>query len=181
MNPDTDIRELFRRHYRPLCLYALHYLKDADAAEDVVQEVFTAWWQKTGSGAREPVANVRSYLYTMVRNRCIDALRRSGQQADHLQPEDAAGLIADEDAQERSEREARLWQAVERLPRQRRELLLMSKRDAMSYEEIAEAAGLSVNTVRNQISRALHTLRTALSPDGGTADLLLLLAAFPAA
>jgi len=70
---------------------------------------------------------------------------------------------------------------VERLPRRRRELLLMSKRDAMSYEEIAEAAGLSVNTVRNQISRALHTLRTALSPDGGTADLLLLLAAFPAA
>ena len=181
MNPDTDIRELFRRHYRPLCLYALHYLKDADAAEDVVQEVFTAWWQKAGSGTREPVANVKSYLYTMVRNRCIDALRHSGLQADHLQPEDAAGLITDDEAQERSEREARLWQAVERLPRQRRELLLMSKRDAMSYEEIAEAAGLSVNTVRNQISRALHTLRSALSPDGGTADLLLLLAAFPAA
>ena len=176
MNPDTDIRELFRRHYRPLCLYALHYLKDADAAEDVVQEVFTAWWQKEGG----EVTSTRSYLYAMVRNRCIDLLRRSGREAERL-PEDAEGLIADEDAQERSEREARLWQAVERLPRRRRELLLMSKRDAMSYEEIAEAAGLSVNTVRNQISRALHTLRSALSPDGGTADLLLLLAAFPAA
>jgi DNA-binding CsgD family transcriptional regulator len=120
-------------------------------------------------------------LEGITRYGCIDALRRSGLQADHLQPEDAVGLITDDEAQERSEREARLWQAVERLPRQRRELLLMSKRDAMSYEEIAEAAGLSVNTVRNQISRALHTLRSALSPDGGTADLLLLLAAFPAA
>ena len=33
------IRELFLRHYRPLCLYALHYLKDADAVEDVVRAV----------------------------------------------------------------------------------------------------------------------------------------------
>ena len=59
----------------------------------------------------------------------------------------------------RSTVEANLWEAVSRLPHGRRELLLMSKRDGMTYEEIANAKGLSVNTVRNQIARALNALR----------------------
>ena len=169
MVQDSDIRELFRLHYRPLCLYALHYLKDADAVEDVVQDAFTSWWQKSSP---ETVGNIRSYLYTMVRNRCIDLLRRQGREAERLLPEDAAGAITDEQAQERSGVEARLWEAVDRLPARRRELLLMSKRDGLTYEQIANSTGLSVNTVRNQISRALRTLR-----DGAASilDFILLL------
>ena len=173
MEQNPDIRDLFRRHYRPLCLYALHYLKDADAVEDVVQDAFTAWWQK-----RDEVANVRPYLYSMVRNRCIDILRRQGRQAEQLLPEDAAGAISDEEAVERSELEARLWEAVDRLPARRRELLLMSKRDAMSYEQLAAATGLSVNTVRNQISRALKTLREGADR---LLEFILFLPSFPIA
>ena len=67
MIPNAAIRELFFRHYRPLCLYALHYLKDADAVEDVVQEVFTTYWQRHCDATPD---NPKSYLYTMVRNRC---------------------------------------------------------------------------------------------------------------
>ena len=130
MGQNPDIRDLFRILYRPLCVYALHYLKDADAVEDVVQEAFTAWWQK-GTGTD----NAKAYLYAIVRNRCIDILRR-------------------------------------------RELLLMSKRDGLTYEQIADATGLSVNTVRNQISRALQSLR-----DGAASilDYILLLPCLPLA
>lgn len=173
MEQNPDIRVLFRRHYRPLCLYALHYLKDADAVEDVVQDAFTAWWQK-----RDEVDNVRPYLFSMVRNRCIDILRRQGRQAEQLLPEDADGIISDEEAVERSETEARLWNAVNRLPARRREILLMSKRDAMSYEQIAVATGLSVYTVRNQISRALKSLREEADQ---LLRFLLLLPSFPVA
>ena len=162
MLPNHDIRELFFRYYRPLCLYALHYLKDADAVEDVVQEAFTAFWQRNGEKRPD---NPGSYLYTMVRNRCIDALRRAGREPERVQPEDASGVIDDGQAEERAEQEARLWAAVERLPGKRRELLLMSKRDGMSYEDIAKATRLSVNTVRNQISRALQNLRDWLDAD----------------
>ena len=162
MFPKSNIRELFFRYYRPLCLYALHYLKDADAVEDVVQEAFTAFWQRHGE---ESPDNPGPYLYTMVRNRCIDALRRAGREPERVQPEDASGVIEDGQAEERAEREARLWAAVERLPGKRRELLLMSKRDGMSYEDIARATKLSINTVRNQISRALLSLRTWLDAD----------------
>ena len=157
MDSGRDIKELFLRYYRPLCLYALHYLQDADAVEDIVQESFTAFWQK--SAGPEEIGSPGSYLYRMVRNRCIDALRRQDRDGGRLRPEDLSGEITDEQAVERSAVEARLWEAVERLPRARRELLLMSKRDGLSYEQIARDRGLSVNTVRNQISRALKALR----------------------
>ena len=86
-------------------------------------------------------------------------------------------MIEDGQAEERAELEARLWAAVERLPGKRRELLLMCKRDGMSYEAIAEATKLSINTVRNQISRALQALRNSLNP-GSSADLHSLLLYF---
>ena len=159
MDKATDIKALFHHFYRPLCLYALHYLQDADAAEDVVQESFTSYWQIITDGATDGIGNPKSYLYSIVRNRCIDALRRAGRTGERLRPEDLAGEISDQQAVERSEVEARLWEAVDRLPARRRELLLMSKRDGMTYDQIAAATGLSVNTVRNQISRALHTLQ----------------------
>lgn len=144
------VETLFRLHYKPLCMYALHYLEDIDAAEDAVQEVFIKFWESSAG-----TANGKSYLYTMTRNRCIDILRRSGREA----PLPAADTLSDEQISERSELEARLWEAVRRLPEGRRNLLLLSKRDGLKYEEIAARTGLSVNTVRNQISRALKSLR----------------------
>ena len=175
MESKMDIEALFRAHYRPLCLYALHYLGDAAQAEDVVQDAFAALWQASSAGSgtgdadREPapVSRPRAYLSAAVRNRCVDALRRrksSGAAGavslDDLLPRDMDGLISDDEAILRSEREARLWAAVSRLPDRRRTILLMAKRDGMSHAAIAAELGLSENTVRNQISRALESLRS---------------------
>jgi RNA polymerase sigma-70 factor (ECF subfamily) len=52
-----------------------------------------------------------------------------------------------------------LWTAIDSLPEKCREVFVMSKRDGLKYEEIAEELGLSVNTVRNQISKALKILK----------------------
>lgn len=66
------IDSVFKRLYRPLCLYAAHYLSgDLDAAEDVVQDCFVRLWQH---GAKDE----RAFLYAAVRNACIDSLRRKG-------------------------------------------------------------------------------------------------------
>lgn len=152
-----DIDELFRLNYRPLCIYALHYLRDADLAEDMVQECFTSLWEKMEKG--EAVLNRRAYLYMSVRNRCLDHLRRKGIPTESLKPYDTYGIIDDDDARERSFIEAKLWTAIDSLPDKCREVFLMSKRDGMKYEEIADELGISVNTVRNQISKALNVLK----------------------
>lgn len=148
---------LFRYNYRPLCLYALHYIPDPDKVEDVVQECFAALWEKQQAGAA--VSNPRAYLYMAVRNRCLDHLRKAGLKTEELKPHDTYGIIDDDDAQERAQIEARLWTAIDRLPEKCREVFLLSKRDGLKYEEIAQELGISENTVRNQISKALKILK----------------------
>lgn len=149
--------DLFKYNYRPLCLYALHYVQDVDLAEDIVQDSYASLWEKLQEG--DHVLNLKSYLYMMVRNRCLDHLRKKGLPTESLKPYDTYGIIDDDDAQERSQTEARLWTAIDSLPEKCREVFIMSKRDGLKYEEIAEELGLSVNTVRNQISKALKVLK----------------------
>ena len=154
---NSNFDDLFRYNYRPLCLYALHYLQNTELAEDVVQESYASLWEKLQEGT--PILNRKSYLYMMVRNRCLDHLRKKGIPTESLKPYDTYGIIDDDDAQDRSQTEARLWTAIDNLPEKCREVFIMSKRDGLKYEEIAEELGLSVNTVRNQISKALKVLK----------------------
>ena len=58
-----------------------------------------------------------------------------------------------------AERDARLWTAIDHLPPERRRIFLLSKRDGLKYQEIAEELHISVKTVENQISKALKALR----------------------
>lgn len=157
LNSPIDFESLFRFNYRPLCLYALHYLGDVDTAEDVVQECFMKLWEKLEQGTA--VDNRRAYLYMTVRNRCLDHLKKKGIPTESLKPYDTYGIIDDDDAQERAQTEARMWTALDFLPPKCREVFILSKRDGLKYEEIAEELGLSVNTVRNQISKALKMIK----------------------
>lgn len=150
------IDSLFRAEYRPLCLYAMHYVDSMDIAEDMVSSCFESLWERLSRGAS--VLNMRAYLYTSVRNASIDYLRRNNS-AEPL-PRDLDGIISDEQAIECSAVEARLWTAIDKMPARRREVLLMAKRDGMSYAQIASALGISENTVRNTLEAALKSLRT---------------------
>ena len=143
---------LFRNYYRPLCLYALHYINNVDDVEDVVQDCFVRLLE----ASVEP-RNVRAWLYAAVRNRCIDLLRQSSHSVEPL----TVGLepATDEEQQERSLREARLWEAIDALPARCREVFLLSKRDGLTYAQIAQRLGLSEKTVEHQVSKALKRLR----------------------
>ena len=69
------IENLFKQLYRPLCVYAMHYLKgNTEAAEDIVQDCFIKYWQSRPD-------NGRAFLYVSVRNACIDYLRRQHPEA----------------------------------------------------------------------------------------------------
>ena len=95
-------------------------------SEDIVQESYTALWEKLQEGAH--VLNRKSYLYMMVRNRCLDHLRKKGIPTESLKPYDTYGIIDDDDAQERAQTEARMWTAIDSLPEKCREVFIMSKR-----------------------------------------------------
>ena len=150
------MENLFRYHYRPLCIFALHYLKDMDASEDVVQEAFGLLWEKLSAG--EKVVNQKGYLYSTVKNRSLDILRKRGSVGEAISLDGSVDDI-DEPTVEDAEVEARLWTAIDSLPEKCREIFLMSKRDGLRQEEIAQELGISLQTVKNQVSKALKILK----------------------
>lgn len=161
--------QVFRTHYRPLCAFALQYVKDGDRAQDLVQDLFVRLWQD-----RERLnvtTSLKSYLFTAVRNRCLNAVASTGRlraldEEVHDRPEEEQRTEV-----EHAERAARVQAAIEALPEERRKVFRMSRDEGLKYHEIAERLGISIKTVENQMGKALKTLREEL------ADLLPLIAA----
>ncbi|MBL7945904.1 MAG: RNA polymerase sigma-70 factor [Flavobacteriales bacterium] len=152
---------LFRSHYRPLCAFAMQYVKDGDKAEDLVQDLFFRLWmdrEKT-----KVTTSLKAYLFQAVRNRCLNAVKVQGR-VRSLNEEADDGIAQDERTEdEHTERAARVNAAIEQLPEERRKVFKLSRHEGLKYQEIAERLGISVKTVENQMGKALKTLREELA------------------
>jgi RNA polymerase sigma-70 factor (family 1) len=175
VNNESDIAEriqrgdveafslLFRRQYEPLCSFAHRFVADFDAAEGIVQDVFVRMWE-----TREKVSihtSLKSYLFTAVRNSCLNQIKH-GKYTSPLQDfEDRSGpSTSNPDAQlESNELAMALEKAIQGLPPKCREIFWMAKFDGLSYQEIADIQGVSLNTVKTQLKRALKSLSSSLS------------------
>lgn len=154
-----NVREFekhFRRLYVPLGMYALRIVDDADDAEDIVEETFMNVWQVMETGVE--IGEFQSFMYRAVRNASITFLRKRQDLVDLTELPEIGDEIVDT-----SFRDAKIWEAIDRLPEKCREIFLMSKRDGLTNEEIAQELGLSVKTVKNQMTKAFARLREALS------------------
>lgn len=152
----SEFEKRFKCLYLPLGMYALRMVDDTDAAHDLVQDAFLKAWELVDSGA--DIQNFKAWMYRCLHNLCIDYLRR-------LHPTDDISLCSDveDESIDTSERDALIWRAIDELPDRCREIFLMSKRDGLSNEEIADELDLSVKTVKNQMTKAFSRLRDALS------------------
>lgn len=152
-----EFERIFKELYRPLCLFALRFTEKTEDAEDVVQQAFADVWDKCCHNVT--IANFKSYLYQAVRNRSLTLIAQS---SDTSQDTESLADLEDTSEEEqisRSERDARLWTAIDGLPPERKKIFLLAKRDGLKYQEIAEELNISVKTVENQIGKALKTLR----------------------
>ena len=146
----------FRKLYLPLGMYALRIVDDADLAEDLVQDAFMkAWFYIENDGE---IINFSSFMYKTVRNLCLSYLRDRKEMLDESNLPEVS-----EDEIDTSFRDARIWKAIDSLPEKCREVFLMSKRDGLTNDEIAEELGISIKTVKNQMTKAFSRLRDALS------------------
>ena len=157
----TAFEALFRLHYRPLCAFALGYLKDRDKAEDLVQDLFFRLWldrEKT-----EVTISIKAYLFASVRNRCLNALKAGARL--RVVDEKVENIVVDDGPREdeHTERIARVQAAIESLPEERRRVFKLSRYEGLKYQEIAERLGISVKTVENQMGKAFKTLREELA------------------
>ncbi len=153
-----------------LVRYAASQLGDPDLARDMAQEAFIQVWERR-RGWR-PRGSARVYLYRIVRHLVIDekrrrAVRRRWQDRqgrdDAMRGGQAATPAAVLDARLLADR---FRAAVASLPGRRREVFELVFQRGLSHAEAAAVMNVSAQTVANQMSTALRTVRRAVAADG---------------
>jgi RNA polymerase sigma-70 factor (ECF subfamily) len=169
------LEELFKDYYEPLCGFANTFTKDIDDAEDVVQEMFFQFWAK-----REKLnitGAVKSYLYSAVRNACLNKIKhlKVVREHEHYDAANDSNSIGVDEELEYSELQDRVDAAIDELPAGRRKVYELSRNEGLKYKEIAEQLNISVKTVENQMGKALKHLREALKDLVGVILLLIII------
>ena len=149
------LEKYFQWMYRPLCLYALNITESYEDSEDIVQQIFVELLEKAVVGSLE-VGNMKGYLYTVVRNRAVKYVKKDQEKVSV----ESAMYLTDENILSISvEEEALVWNWIDALPTERRNIFLMAKQQGMKYKEIAVQLDISVKTVEGQMGKALKTVR----------------------
>lgn len=165
MNREKEFELYFKRYYTPIGMYVMRYCENAEEAEDIVQETYSTVWQRFHD--KDFPKNLKSYIYRVAHNITIDRLRRRDIQEVSMPLEEMGEIEVSEEAIDTSERDARLWIAISKLPVRCKKVFLMSKRDGMSHAQIADELNISAKTVENQITKAFKILRDDLEPSKG--------------
>lgn len=156
---ESAFESVFKELYAPLSGYAVKYLKDLEQAEEVVQDVFCTLWEKRQN--INITISLSSYLYTSVRNRCLNEIRRQKNRTSQSQQE--LEEIPDNDTRiEDLELDQQIEEAIRNLPEMSRKVFEMSRMEGLKYKEIADKLGITVKAVEANMSRALKKLRNDL-------------------
>jgi len=164
MLDERTLEVLFRSHFKGLCQFALGYVKDDEAAKEIVQDAFVKLWERRQS--IDLSKSVTSYLSTMIRNKCLNHLRDNRKFSGDLQAlENLPGESMHEQGDHLVESDLRgqIAEAIDELPEKCREVFRMSRYRQLRYQQIADELGISVKTVETQMSKALQHLRTRLA------------------
>jgi RNA polymerase sigma-70 factor, ECF subfamily len=163
----VEFERIYREHRGSMFAAAQRVLRDAAAAEDVVQDVFMHLW-------RNPAAydsrrgSLATYLTLMARSRAVDRWRSRGardaaveRSADEARVLGSESESADEPAL-RSERSRTLMGALRTLPDDQREAVLLAFGGGLTANEIAAAARIPLGTAKSRIRLGLQKARAAL-------------------
>lgn len=161
IDDQEDFAEVFREFYAPLVRYARGITKQRVSAEDVVQEVFAKLWED-----RQTITvktSLKGLLYTMVRNRALNANRKKKNAAGNTPPQDIDDRQggepgADQKLSTKNLRK-RLSEWIEKLSPRRKEAFVLSRYHGLSHSEIASIMDISKRTVDKHIELALRELR----------------------
>lgn len=156
---------LFREFHPRLCAFAGNILRDVEAAEDCVQDVFVKLWtdRKKISLPQSP----KAYLYAATRNCALNkigksAVRQAWEESERESTKTTGSLPAPEMDLLRGETRERLTAAFKALTPRSRVAMTLRWYEEMSYAEIAQAMGISEKSVENQLARGLKALREQL-------------------
>lgn len=159
----TQFDEIYVSYFSRMRRFAREYVLFDEDAENIVQDVFLLLWEK--KDVLKVQVSLISYLFSLVKNRCLDYLRHQVV-AEEFKQELSVKLSAlehlDQTFGSEEEIESIVKSAIDNLPERCREIFIKNRIDGKKYREIADELQLSVNTVENQMGIALKRLRMSL-------------------
>ena len=157
-----QLASLFAAHHRELEALAFRRLRDREAAADIVQDAFVRYAaMERDPESTEKVEQPRFFLWRIVTNLMTDRERQLGRRGLHGSLDEIAETVADSlpSAERRIEGQQRLVQlqkALQGLPPNSRDALLMNRIEGLSHVEIAARLGVSPSMVSKYIMQALR-------------------------
>lgn len=143
--------------------FAVSLSQNADKADDLVQETLVKAWDKHESF--QPGTNLKAWLFTILRNEFYSQMRKRGREV-----QDSEGVMTAKLAVHPSQhgqldlKDFRM--ALEKLPEDQREAIILIGASGFSYEEAAEICGCAVGTIKSRVSRARTRLQEILQISG---------------
>lgn len=151
---------IYNRYWSKLYLSAFGILKDRQASEDIIQEIFTQLWVKRNT---TQIETLKSYLFTAIRFQVFKTIRNTKVRADLLSQIEQNNF--DDSTKEyliEKEINTLFDASIAELPDRCREIFILSRKEFLSVKEIAERLGISPKTVENQITIAIKKLRVSM-------------------
>ncbi|HEV7254312.1 MAG TPA: RNA polymerase sigma factor [Mesorhizobium sp.] len=143
--------------------FAVSLAQNADKADDLVQETLVKAWDKHESF--QPGTNLKAWLFTILRNEFYSQMRKRGRE---VQDSDGVmtGRLAVHPSQHGTLDLQDFRSALEQLPEDQREAIILIGASGFSYEEAAEICGCAVGTIKSRVSRARTRLQDILKIEG---------------
>lgn len=154
---------IYNQYAEGLFYHALKFVKSADLAEDIVQDVFIKLWQQ--GEKLEIEQSLKAYLYRAVQNHMLNKIKRG-----QLHGQALAALALDDATKNHTEENLYLKEtalnaqrAINRLPPQCKLIFELSRNQDMTHRQIAEQLNIADSTVNNQLVKAIRIIKTYLN------------------
>ncbi len=141
----------------------MQYVKSAEDADEIVNDTFLVVWNKKEELLLDD--SIKNYLYTIVRNKSLNFLKKKKMEAILMEPEfeiASADTSAVEHLQAR-ETEQAVFEIIEKLPPKCKQIFVLSRKEGMPNKEIAALMQLSEKTIENQITIAIRVIKDSLN------------------
>lgn len=163
--PEDEFKAQMLALLPSLRAFARGLCRDRDLADDVTQEAIARAWAARDSFT--PGTNFRAWMFMIVRNQFYTSKRKSARMTS-WDPEAAERILVQKPTQEMNLHVRDVSSALDKLPAQQREIVLLVAAAGMSYEEASEIAGCSLGTVKSRLARARVALMNLI--DGQEAE-----------
>ncbi|UGU15905.1 RNA polymerase sigma-70 factor [Sinomicrobium kalidii] len=153
---------LFDKYFPGLCFYSQRITGSKELAEEIVADVFIRIWENR---KKTSIGNVRSYLYTGVKNRSLQIVEKEKTHRSAKREQNDLYLQTTDHESRTISRESleQVMAVIQKMPEQRRTVFLLNRINGLKYKEIAASLDISIHTVQNHMVNAVRFLHENLS------------------